>query len=151
MDGRRVFSYYPSFVWSTGCWLRRQNTRITVTGVYRLPVLVMCVRARIVMSICHKLESFGKREPQLRKCPNRIDLWASLCCSFFISDWCRRAQATVRSATLLAGGPWVYKKINWESLGEHASKQHVSMASTSVPASRFLPWLPSTTDCNLGM
>lgn len=26
------------------------------------------------MSICHKLESFGKRAPQLRKCPDKIGL-----------------------------------------------------------------------------
>ena len=53
---------------------------------------------------CTQLESFGKREPQLRKCSRHIGLWASLWYSVLIDEWCGRAHLTV------AGGPGCYKK-----------------------------------------
>ena len=45
--------------------------------------------------------------------------------------------------------PRLYKQAGWVSHGEQASKQHSSMASASVSASRFLPWLQSTMECGL--
>ena len=38
--------------------------------------------------------------------------------------------------------PGVYKNARWASHGDQARKQHSSMASASIPASRFLPWSP---------
>lgn len=47
-----------------------------------------------VLSTWHKLESFGKKDPQLRKCHYRIDLWII----FLIDDWYGRVQPTVGDA-----------------------------------------------------
>jgi hypothetical protein len=43
----------------------------------------------------HNLESFGKRDPPLRKYPHQIDLWVSLWGIFLTDDWCGRTQFTV--------------------------------------------------------
>jgi hypothetical protein len=45
-----------------------------------------------------------------------------------------------------AGSPGFYKKANWATQGRQASKQHLSMASASAPASRFLPCVSSFPD-----
>jgi hypothetical protein len=50
-----------------------------------------------------------------------------------------------------AGGPVFYKETGWASHEEQASKQHPSMASASAPASRFLPWLPSVMNSDVGV
>ena len=51
------------------------------------------------------------------------------------------------------GGPGLRKRVSWASYGEQANEQHSSMASASVPASRFMPWAPAVTssvmDCDV--
>jgi hypothetical protein len=48
-----------------------------------------------------------------------------------------------------AGGSECYKGAGWARHQEQASQQHPSMASASVPASRFLPcWVPALTSFN---
>lgn len=64
---------------------------------------------------------------------------------FLINDWRSSAQPTMNSAPL---GRWsgLYKKASWtsqENAWMQASRQPSSMASTSVPVSRFLLWLSS--------
>lgn len=39
----------------------------------------------------HRLESFGKKEPQLKKCLHQFSLWAVLWDIFLIDGWCRWA------------------------------------------------------------
>lgn len=77
-----------------------------------------------------KLELFGKRKSQLRKClPGPVyRKYSWLMIDMEVPAHC---------------GPDYCKKAGWESLDEHASKKHSTMASASVPASRFLSWLPA--------
>lgn len=49
------------------------------------------------ISIRRKLESFGNREPLLRKCPHQNGLWANLWLIFLIDSGCGRTQFTVGS------------------------------------------------------
>lgn len=68
-------------------------------------------------------------------------------CSWFVIDVGRpRSLWLVPS---LAGG--CRKKADWASSGEQTSEQHLSMTSILPPgfSLEFLPWLPSTTECDL--
>lgn len=47
--------------------------------------------------------------------------------------------------------PGVYKKADWASHEEQANKNHYPMASVSVLASRFLPWVPVLNPQNDGL
>lgn len=49
---------------------------------------------------------------------------------------------------LCADGPGCDKKADWASYEKQASKQQFSMASASVPFSKFLPCLSSYPDLN---
>jgi hypothetical protein len=49
-----------------------------------------------------------------------------------------------------ASGPGWYKKAGWASHGEQANEQHSSIASASVPVSRFLPCPSWMMDCKRG-
>lgn len=44
-----------------------------------------------------------------------------------------------------AGGTRWYKRVGWETHEKEVSKQHPSMVSASISASRFLPWVPALT------
>lgn len=59
---------------------------------------------------------------------------------FLIDDWCGKAQSSWVVPPL---GKW-----SWVVL-EKANKHWSSLASSSVPASRFLLWLPSEMVCDL--
>lgn len=85
-----------------------------------------------VSLVNNKLESCGGKKSLSRKCPPpQICLWYV----FAITEWCRRAQTTVGRVTPRQ----VVLSKSWEQVSE----QHSSVASDQVPASGFLPWLPS--------
>lgn len=48
-------------------------------------------------------------------------------------DWCHS----------WAGGPGCFRKAGWANNGEQTSDLHASVASASVTACRFLPWVPA--------
>jgi len=58
-------------------------------------------------SILHKLDSFWKKEGQLRKCVHQIGLWTSLCCILFIMivvlewEWSLEAHVSVLDPLLV--------------------------------------------------
>jgi hypothetical protein len=93
------------------------------------------------MSTWYKLESFEKKEPQLRKCPPPE--WPGGKPAVHFLDW-----------WLMWEGPahceWHHPLAAILSIiikqAEQASKQHSSMASVLAPASRLLPYLSSCLD-----
>lgn len=88
--------------------------------------------------IWQKPELFGKKKSQLRNCFHQTGLWGL----FWINDW--RGKASLPWVVPLLGrGPELYKEGSRAGQGEQASKQRSLMLSASVPASRFLPWVPS--------
>lgn len=99
----------------------------------------------------HTLESFGKREAQLRNWLHQRVLWAYLWEHFL--DYLLRAQFTVGSATTTHDVlDCIRKQIKpWGQAREHCS----SMVSASVPSSgsclssclEVLPWLPFVMHC----
>lgn len=93
-------------------------------------------KARVLgfMPISHKLESFGKRGPEVEKAHGQAyDWWLML-----------EDAAHCRSCHPWAGAPGRCKEAGWACLGKQANKLHSSTASASVPSgSRVLPWLPS--------
>ena len=81
-----------------------------------------------------KLESSGKRDPQLWNYLHLIDLWACLwASSLWISDRYGRAQPTV-DVPLPAGNPEFYKK---------AEQTMESKAVNSAPSCSLLQFLPA--------
>lgn len=67
-------------------------------------------------------------------------LWICLCCVYVISGLITGEDpAHCKWSHTLSGGPGFNKKADWASQGEQASNYNSSMASTSSPASRFLP------------
>lgn len=79
---------------------------------------------------------------------NLVSLWASLWYISLIDGWCGRAQITVDGTT---SGLGVYKKAGWTSHGEQSCKQCYSKVIASVPASKFLPWVPALTSLGVGL
>lgn len=94
-------------------------------------------------SIWHKLESFGKRESQLRKFPP-AQAWPMGKIVVHFSDCCGRAQPTM-VLWPLCWWSWVLKKAVWVRHGYQASKQSSFMVFTSVAVSRFQPRVPALT------
>jgi hypothetical protein len=74
------------------------------------------------ISIWPKLWPSKRREPQLRKCPHKSQLWESLEGIFLISDWWGRGYDGWCHPW--AGGPGFYRKAGRANHGEQASKQH---------------------------
>lgn len=72
-------------------------------GIYSLAFTSNCCKRQCAgwfLLTWHKLESCGRREPQLRKCLIRlVSLWACQLIIFLIVDWCARIQPRVGSAT----------------------------------------------------
>lgn len=101
------------------------------------------------MSTPPKVESFGKVKTQLRKCPHQIALGQARD-TFLIHDWWGRTQISVGGTIpglVVTTSP---RNQAEESTSEQASNEHhSSTVLASAPASRFLPWLPSETDCVL--
>ena len=87
----------------------------------------------------HKLKSFERRKPQVRKGLHKIGLWG-----IFWTDgyplW------LVPSLGSIGNGPGFYRQTVWASQGKQESKQHPSMASASALASRFLSGLSACAD-----
>lgn len=54
-----------------------------------------------------------------------------------ILDWSGKTQPSVGGTT------WVYKLAGWASYVEPVNKQSSSIASPSLPVSRFQPWVPA--------
>lgn len=48
----------------------------------------------VLLLLWHKLESHGKREPQLKRCLHQTGLWASLWTIFLTDNWYGMAQLT---------------------------------------------------------
>jgi hypothetical protein len=84
-----------------------------------------------LMSTWQKLDYSERREFQLRKCLHKTE--PSLLDIFSTSNWCRE-QTIVGGATI--GHHGVLKENKLSQPFEHASKQHPSIASAFVPASR---------------
>ena len=89
------------------------------------------------LSPWHKLESSGKRNPQLRTCPEQIacrQVWVTF--SLLVNEPC-----LYEPWHPWAPGPELYKKASWESPWKQASKYSSPLVSASVPASRFMSWV----------
>ena len=66
---------------------------------------------------------------------SKSDLWLYLWGIVLVTDWCRRAQPTVRCAVLWADGPRVCTRESWQG----GRKKCPLVVSASVPAPRLLP------------
>lgn len=62
---------------------------------------------------------------------------------FLINDWRQRVQAA-QSCVF----PEQYTKANWAGHGDQASRQLSILVSNSIPASKFVPWVPALTYFN---
>jgi hypothetical protein len=84
------------------------------------------------------MQSFGKRESQLRKCLQQIGLRERVLCYF---SWLMIDVEGPAHCGWCHLGCWSYLLLRKQAVWSRRSKQHSSMASASVPTSRFLPWL----------
>lgn len=91
----------------------------------------------LLFSTRHKLESLGKREPQLGKWPHLTALWARLW-GIFLTDIDVGGLHHYRWYHFWDGGPGVYNKLVKQAL-EQTSKQHSFVASASASAIKSLP------------
>ena len=65
------------------------------------------------MSTWPKLNSFMKREPQLRICLHKVGLQVNLWGTFLTSNWCAVGPAQCSCDILCSGGSEFYKKEDW--------------------------------------
>lgn len=73
---------------------------------YFFPGMLGCSAGQFYYNLA-QIESFGKRESQLRKCSHKTVL-SSI---FLIDDWCGRALLSVGNAISGAGHPgWLLRK-----------------------------------------
>jgi hypothetical protein len=91
----------------------------------------------------YKLESFWKRESQFKKAST--SLACGLACGVF--SWWMMWESLDHYGQChpRPGGPGWKKKKALNKPEEKVSRQCSSMASVSIPASRFLPWVPALT------
>ena len=93
-----------------------------------------------------ELESFGKREPQLRRCPYQTGLWTGLWHTFLIDDWCKGPahHGWHHPGTVVLDA---IKKQAEHSTSSQSVSGTPPMAPASVSASRILRWLCSGIHC----
>lgn len=76
--------------------------KMCIFSIYKLLLILtvekekMLVLASFTLTRC-KLESFGNREPELRKCPRQTGLWANLWLILLTDGGCGQTQFTVGS------------------------------------------------------
>lgn len=119
------------------------------TGLYSTDYVLVSF-----LSVWHKLPSLGKRKPQLR---NFLHYMAcgQVCGAFSWFLVVLRGPSTLWEVPSLGRWAWAVKEKQLIKPREHVSKKHSSTVTIcfssclQIPASRFLPWLPSLMDCNM--
>lgn len=107
-------------------------------------------------SVCQcdpNLDLPGKREKLLRHCFYQIGLWTCVCVGGYFLDsyWCSGGSPTLSGwYHPLADVPGLSTNSNWRNPGKKVSKELSSINSASVPATRFLLWVPVLTFLNEG-
>lgn len=89
-------------------------------------------------STWHDPESFGKMDPQFRKCPLQTGFGSRPVVHFL--DWLLMWDGTLWMMSPWAGDTGSYKKAGWASQEEQATEQH-SYGKTPLPAmTSFNDW-----------
>lgn len=113
--------------------IKTKTTKPNQPGKYlKVPSIVLAS----FMTSWHKLKSFWKKEPQLRKCSHHMGY------IFLIDNWYGSGQPTVGGATPELGVlGCLRRQAEWVIRSKPVSSTPLWDPSTSVTASGFLPWV----------